>query len=901
MSSVTMLAAAPVEVGQAVRTTGSPTGVIPALDDLHTRPVFGVALQSAAAGGSVDVQTDGAFGGLGPGVPCAVGLNSSGELIRATDPTCVSAPNWIGDCDTAGTVTIRPRRDTRLSVLDFGAAGDGKADDTPALRAALDCAMRITAASEPISDGKVVYMPPGDYRITAPLVVSTGCILEGAGLGVGGTTTIIADVASGVFDLSAATGVGPVGGEVVYCAIALVGYWTGREMSPARGRADWGVLRAFRLRSSPSQGPLASRWYQQPQLDGVRVMAHGPWLERLQVYGFRRNGVTVVASYPPTFTPQINANNTQIRDCILSDNGQDGLYIAGDDSNIMLIMNVDASGNGRDGINDRSFLGCTFVGCHTSANWHRNYNCDRADSPTYSAYVGCYAEGDAPSVFKGNVTVVGGDISVHSDSAFYGFLPASMGPSRIGVHNAFSTVRRYPGQGAGYGLKIDQNELHTPGNGYQYRAISAGRTYGTYRTPKENAPAWPTSTGQTVAEFDGLVWRCEGAYTAPPITHNALGGIGPSIVQDYGYLKPDRTSIPFFRTEVTSLTPVQGRLLTHLTSGVSFHTHFQSTYENGPVPGALMLPNAWVGSYYYGERRIGVAYTGTPFDSTIGSYNFYRPGDLLLNASGLDKRQGATGWTVRASCGRRSAATDWSPGKHYHIGKTVRPTTPNGRVYLLVAYKGGPSYPLHKLSGAQEPLWNPTLGQLTTDNHLEWRTLYDLDDPANAWAIEPIPQRAEAQADSAAIGAAGLRADFNTLLVKMREANLLAPDAGGAPQPAEAMSLTLTQRSLANVDDAAGRLQTEGGEVFQGDQHIGNYASTKRVVIGGTEALNAAMLTLTLFFIGEPGQDIENMTLQGSHDFGSGNEVGSVSAASSGFSSHIGQQFKRVRSALVIE
>ncbi len=42
------------------------------------------------------------------------------------------------------------------------------------------------------------------------------------------------------------------------------------------------------------------------------------------------------------------------------------------------------------------------------------------------------------------------------------------------------------------------------------------------------------------------------------------------------------------------------------------------------------------------------------------------------------------------------------------------------------------------------------------------------------------------------------------------------------------------------------------------------------------------------------GKPPENMTLHGSHDFNSGGEIGSVSAASPAFASHIGKQFKRV-------
>ena len=52
------------------------------------------------------------------------------------------------------------------------------------------------------------------------------------------------------------------------------------------------------------------------------------------------------------------------------------------------------------------------------------------------------------------------------------------------------------------------------------------------------------------------------------------------------------------------------------------------------------------------------------------------------------------------------------------------------------------------------------------------------------------------------------------------------------------------------------------------------------------------MLWVTLFFIKE--KPPQNITLHGSHDFNSGGEIGSVSAASPAFAGHIGKQFKRV-------
>ncbi|MFA7768903.1 right-handed parallel beta-helix repeat-containing protein [Streptomyces sp. NRRL S-448] len=867
---VTMQAAQKVTAGQAVRITKSPTtpgspatpvspAVAPAvpqsnnpnpsdetLQTLHTLPFFGIALKDAQAKKDVDVQIGGvvfrignaAFGGLGPGKPCAVGVNSSGKLVRANavradDPTkkdCISAPNWIGDCDASGMVTIRPRRDTRLNVLDFGAAGDGTAehpDDTDALQDALDCAMRLgTMTNDPLSDGKVVYLPPGDYVIKKPLVVSNGCILEGAGFGSRGTSRIFADVKSGDFNLSTRTNpipsgiggsIGQVGatgaGETVYCAIALTGSWTG---PPSRGRADYAVLRQFTLESKPLQGRGTTDLdlHQAPQMDGVRVMAHGPWIEKVRIAGFRRNGITIYASDAPDFTPQVNANLTQIRDCLIYGNGQHGLDIGSEgnmETNAMLVMNVSATDNGRDGIHDNSYLNCTFVSCHTDTNKHRNISCERGSSPAYSVYVGCYAEGDAPAVFKGgHIAVVGGDMDITPDSTYWGYgaVRGGPGPSALKVTNNFSPVQLY--RIVAGGIDIDKGEQTTPpdppprdppippyaAQGYLFEAKVGGHTRGydkiLYPTgmPDEWSDEVPTEGG--VTEDGEVRWECLGKCPPTVVTSNTLGSkVDSTIIQDIQSMRVDGklhsvAGDSLFRTQVRTSRnpedPLIGRIETSLISGESFHTYYQNAYENGPRPGALMLPEAWIGNYIYGDRRICVVTGGTPFDTQVGSSNFYLPGDLILNAVRDTGRDGPIGWTVKAACGRgnpNSGCIDWVRGKHYHIGQTVRPTHPNGFLYRLTAYTtGGPLNPKDNVSGQQDP-WNnqpQSAGSLTHDKHLIWQTLKDLDDlddTAKQKCLEPLPQRAEKQTNSNAENIDQLKADFNALLDKMRKAHLL--------------------------------------------------------------------------------------------------------------------------------
>lgn len=59
----------------------------------------------------------------------------------------------------------------------YGATGDGVTDDTVALQAALDAAY-TDSATDP--QGKTVYLPPGTYRTSAPLIVPPYVTLQGS-------------------------------------------------------------------------------------------------------------------------------------------------------------------------------------------------------------------------------------------------------------------------------------------------------------------------------------------------------------------------------------------------------------------------------------------------------------------------------------------------------------------------------------------------------------------------------------------------------------------------------------------------------------------------------------------------------------------------------------------------
>jgi hypothetical protein len=110
----------------------------------------------------------------------------------------------------------------------------------------------------------------------------------------------------------------------------------------------------------------------------------------------------------------------------------------------------------------------------------------------------------------------------------------------------------------------------------------------------------------------------------------------------------------------------------------------------------------------------------------------------------------------------------------------------------------------------------------------------------------------------------------------------LMPALWSTESTAGSVALLLTRSTLTNVTDAAGGWQHEGGTVFSGATQIGYYALHRRTTTGGTNTLNTAMETLTLFLntAQVQGNAPRNITIEGAHDFSSGRFRGSVSAAS---------------------
>lgn len=114
-----------------------------------------------------------------------VGLTGLGLL--STESGASTGPDSTHDPDQDDPVTIRDLRTADKPVRDVrahGAIGDGEADDTAAIQAALDGAL----------DGDVIYFPPGNYRCTEKLTQAGKALsLRGEGVSVSEITFDTAD------------------------------------------------------------------------------------------------------------------------------------------------------------------------------------------------------------------------------------------------------------------------------------------------------------------------------------------------------------------------------------------------------------------------------------------------------------------------------------------------------------------------------------------------------------------------------------------------------------------------------------------------------------------------------------------------------------------------------------
>lgn len=144
------------------------------------------------------------------------------------------------------------------------------------------------------------------------------------------------------------------------------------------------------------------------------VQAHGvimharTILRDVQITLFSGNGLHIegnLGAPQPTETSLWQIQNCSVDSC------QDGLYVHGPDANAGCAIALDCRDNRGWGINDESFLGNTYVACHTNNNRSGSYRC--IDPNARSLFLNCYSEGGQPlAMIRSPSIVLGGMVSV---------------------------------------------------------------------------------------------------------------------------------------------------------------------------------------------------------------------------------------------------------------------------------------------------------------------------------------------------------------------------------------------------------------------------------------------------------------------------------------------------------
>ena len=80
-----------------------------------------------------------------------------------------------------------------FDVTDYGAVGDGMADDAPSIRLAIVAAKLLPTEGGGAINGGRVYLPPGIYRCASQILIDGSIIFEGTKGGQVGSTTIVFD------------------------------------------------------------------------------------------------------------------------------------------------------------------------------------------------------------------------------------------------------------------------------------------------------------------------------------------------------------------------------------------------------------------------------------------------------------------------------------------------------------------------------------------------------------------------------------------------------------------------------------------------------------------------------------------------------------------------------------
>lgn len=552
---------------QVVRTT---TGgkVIAATTDLRTVPFVGLALNSASDNTFTEIQTSGPIVSgtinLGDGYACAVGTTVAGFPVRATDPTCVSAPNWLGFCDAHGNITINPRRAQKFYVRDFGLIPDGT---TPC-----DSTFELMRNSMNNSPHNVVEFDEGVYRFNSTI--------GGTGTSAWPFGTIFQG--QGVSDLFRPDPSGPTFSTKSGTVLAFYGEGVGLHIG-YNDSANYGNGGA--IRDIEFQGHLTDGYMSYPHINEIGIEILGDTsitIERVRVTGFKYgislDGAEVIFLRDLFFDGAGGANGYQDMLTDLGDNTACSIRIGsfkftvGGSANAIFITGVQFNA-ARYGVwhssgvshvvRDCNFelpawallhaaVNVSYENCQgegeTVASLHGKITSTGSASMFNLSIRNCFFGGHKPALKLENVSIGGLVIEGNNFANFGGSVPII---EQLGFAHVVAPImwggNQLPGAGVnGFGLSDTTASLTAPGTTI-------------------NDILSPTAAIDVVApgfNFPLLKLR-QGARTFMSENHStaALGGVHSSLKQVYN---PNTTRIGGYRASSLECTNTASGSSTHL-------------------------------------------------------------------------------------------------------------------------------------------------------------------------------------------------------------------------------------------------------------------------------------------------------------------------------------------------
>jgi hypothetical protein len=265
--------------------------------------------------------------------------------------------------------------DRAVSVKDFGAVGDGVTDDTAAFKAAITAAQVFTSSH-------IIYVPVGVYIITECLSINDRIMIEGnPGFHYFASFSVL-QFPSGCCGIV-------IHSSDTTCDSLGYNQTTKTPSQRPDGSTITGQgtrIRNLRVRFGPDNQA-------KPTPDGVthgirlRASAH---LENTYCHHWAGNGIHIEANIAGVGAARGDANQFRLDNTFCQGNAGNGIFVQGNDVNAGVGIMCNCTHNDGYGIYDSSFLGNTWIGCHTSTNDLGPYKSDNVNAHT--VFLGCYAE-----------------------------------------------------------------------------------------------------------------------------------------------------------------------------------------------------------------------------------------------------------------------------------------------------------------------------------------------------------------------------------------------------------------------------------------------------------------------------------------------------------------------------